>query len=84
MSVQGDEFLAEGVEDGLVAGVQPELVENVANVVLDGVFRDEQRITDLTAGVAISDETENLDLPPGQRWFCLLYTSDAADDRYKV
>src|SRR3954470_4840392 len=39
---QVDELLADGVQHGLHAGVQLELLEQVAHVVLHGVLTDEQ------------------------------------------
>ncbi len=37
-SVQRDEVFAEGVQHGFISGVQAELVENVADMILDGVL----------------------------------------------
>ena len=37
-SVDRDQVFPEGVHHGLAARVQPELVENIANVILDGVL----------------------------------------------
>ena len=40
-SVQGDQLFAEGVEHSLIARVEAQLVQDVPDVVLDRVLRDE-------------------------------------------
>ena len=46
-SVQADEPFTDGEHDGLVAGTEPQLVEDVPHMVLDRVLGDEQFLADL-------------------------------------
>jgi hypothetical protein len=61
-------FLAQGVADGLRAVVQVELVEDVADVELDGVLRHPQPLGELAVGGdALHHQLEHLELALGER-----------------
>ena len=47
--------------------MQPEFVEDVPDVVLHRVLRDEEQRSDLAAGVALGYQLEDLDLAPRER-----------------
>jgi hypothetical protein len=51
----------------LVAPVQVELAEDVADVVLHGLLGDVQLLTDLAVGVPAGDQSQHLPLPLGER-----------------
>src|SRR5688572_9549284 len=61
-----DEAFPDREQHGVVAGAQTRLVEDVADVVLDGVLRDEELLGDLLRRQALGDFLEDLDLPSGQ------------------
>jgi hypothetical protein len=65
-SVDVDEVLANGVHDRFVAGAEAELVEDVADVILDGVLGDEKALADLAGSVAFGDGLKDLDLAAGE------------------
>src|SRR5207302_7677704 len=54
------------VDDGFHTGVEVQLLEDVADVVLDGVLGDEELLGDVPVVVAPGDELEDLQLPVGQ------------------
>src|SRR5438045_9431765 len=56
-----------GVADELLLPLEVELVEDVPDVVLDRLRRDEQALADLLVGVAASDELQHLALPLRER-----------------
>jgi hypothetical protein len=68
-----EEFFPDGVDDRLHTGVQVEFLENVANVVLDGVLGDHEVLGNVTVGVPTGDKLEHLELPgceAGARYDC--------------
>src|SRR4051812_40042680 len=67
-SASGDveQLLADGVEYGLHARVQLELLQDVPDVVLDRVLGDEQLAGDLTVVPATGDETQYVEFALGQ------------------
>ena len=67
--LQLDQVLANRVEHGLVPAVEAELVEDVADVVLDRVLRDVQLIADFTAGLTAGDQLENFEFTARQGGF---------------
>src|SRR6478609_2047859 len=65
-SGQVEELLAHGVHDGLHAGVELQLLQDVADVVLDRVLGDEQLLGDLTVVEPLGDEAQHLELAIGE------------------
>src|SRR5918993_3651107 len=65
-SRQVEQLLAHGVHDGLHAGVQLQLLQDVADVVLDGVLGDEELLGDLTVVEALGHQPEHLELALGE------------------
>src|SRR5437763_1418624 len=61
-----EELLADGIDDRLHARVQLQLLEDVADVVLDRVLADEQLLGDVTVVEALGDEAQNLHLAIGE------------------
>ena len=57
-----EELLAHGVDDGFHAGVEVQLLEDVAHVVLDRVLGDVQLVRDLAVAHALGHELEHLEL----------------------
>src|SRR5919106_3517493 len=62
-----DEPAADRVAGERDAVAQPELVENVLAVALNGVFAEVQHLGDLAAAVALGDQLDHLGLALGQR-----------------
>src|SRR3954454_17885852 len=80
-----EQLLADGVDDGLHAGVEVQLLEDVAHVVLDRVLRDVELVGDLTVREALSHELEHLELAVGQlRRRDLLLLVGAAGERVEL
>src|SRR5438876_6620186 len=63
MSLDIEQFLLHRVDHGLHPGVQVQLVEDVADVVLHGVLGDEQLLGDVFVVQALRDELQDLHLP---------------------
>src|SRR5713226_4793132 len=61
-----EQALPDGVHHGFHPGVQVQLLQDVADVVLDGVLRDEELLGDVPVVVAPSDELQHLQLPLGE------------------
>src|SRR3546814_2869344 len=61
-SVDVEELLAHGVHDGLHAGVQVQLLEDVPHVVLHGVLGDVELTGDLPVAHPLSHELQHLEL----------------------
>src|SRR5690625_3851600 len=57
----------DGVTHQLLPTVEVKLVEDVADMVLDGFRRDVQHLADLLVGIATSDVLEHLSFPFGER-----------------
>src|SRR5918998_1427437 len=69
----------EGVADQLLAAVQVELAQDVADVVLDRLLRDEELLTDLAVAVAPGHVLQHLALALGQRLRRARRLGDAAE-----
>src|SRR6478735_8190873 len=65
-SGQVQQLLAHGVHDGLHARVQLQLLQDVADVVLDRVLGDEELLGDLTVVEPLGHEPEDLELALGE------------------
>src|SRR5688572_6404386 len=61
-----EQLLAHGVHDGLHAGVELQLLQDVADVVLDGVLADDQLAGDLAVVHPGRDVAQHLELALGQ------------------
>src|SRR6185437_10126613 len=61
-----DHLLAHGIDHRFHARVQMQLLEDVADVVLDRVLRDVELLRDVPVVQALSDELEDLHLAFGQ------------------
>ena len=62
----GDESGFVGGDDGLGAVAEPELVEDVADVGLDGFLGDDEAVGDLGVGQALGDELEDFGFAWGE------------------
>src|SRR5688572_20405180 len=57
-----------GIADCLVPGLHTELVQDVADMVLDRVLGDVELFSDFAGGAPVSDPLQDLDLAAGQGW----------------
>src|SRR3954467_13309605 len=57
---------ADGVPGELDPVSEVELVEQVGAMTVDGARADDEHLGDLTGGVALGDECQDLRLPPGE------------------
>src|SRR5437867_3257554 len=80
-AVELDELLADGIEHGLHARVQVKLLEDVADVVLDGVLGDPESAADLPVRQAVGGELEHLELAVGERRTQRAFVGPLADRR---
>src|SRR5438132_3569059 len=51
----------------LGSGVEPQLVQDAADMAVDGALRDEQARSDLLVAQAVSDQSRDLDLSFGEQ-----------------
>src|SRR5215218_9668382 len=63
---QVEQLLAHGVHDGLHAGVELELLQDVADVVLHGVLGDEELLGHLAVVEALGHQPQHLELALGE------------------
>jgi RimJ/RimL family protein N-acetyltransferase len=61
-----EQLLPDGVDDGLHPGVQLQLLQDVADVVLHGVLADEQLLGDVAVVHALGHQLEDLHLAVGE------------------
>src|SRR5581483_4138093 len=65
--VDVEEPLTDGVDHRLHPGVQMELLEDVADVILDRVLGDVELLADLAIALALGDQLEHLELALRER-----------------
>src|SRR5436305_11212881 len=79
-----DELLAHRVDPGLHASAQPELVEDVADVVLHRVLGDDELSRDLFVRHASGDQSQYLDLAPRETRNDALLLRDSTRQRIEL